>query len=402
MRPGWIVGFLCVAAAVPHGATAQQRVTLGEAVAAALAHGPRVRLATVDEAAARAAVLTARAWPNPTANLVYSKAVPSYHATIDQPLEFPWLRAARIRAARAGALGAAYRLEIERAAVRFSVDSAYVQAAAAAGLAALSARTAQEGAELVRVARIRRDAGDASDLDVDLAVVAQGGLVNAALTDSLDAVAALLRLQALMGLPSVAPQIVLADSLEMLAGEAPPGPAAVVVPLRIAAAELQVQSQRATLAQERAARIAAPGVMAGVEWHDPSQKGLLPTFGLSIPLPLFDRNRGPIATAQAGLLRAQTELETAQREGAAALAAAERDLHAARLRTERGRSLLEQARRVVALTIRGYREGAFPITTVIEAQRTARDTLRQQILDLAALRTATAALALAQLVGSMP
>lgn len=402
MRPGWIVGFLCVTAAAPLTAAAQLRVTLGEAVAIALANGPRVRLAVAEEAAARAALLTARAWPNPTASLTYSKAVPSYHVTIDQPLEFPWLRASRIRAARAGAAGAVYRLEMERAAVAFSVDSAYVHAAATARLAALSARTAQEGAELVWVARVRRDAGDASDLDVELAILTQGGLENTAMTDSLDAIAALLGLQAVMGLPSVAPLIVLADSLELLAAEPPPGPAAAVVSLRTAAAELQVDSQRAALAQERAARIPAPGVMVGVEWHDPSQKGALPTFGLSIPLPFFDRNRGPIAAAQAALVRAQTELEVARREGAAAVAAAQAGRDAARLRVQRNLALLEHARRAVDLTVRGYREGAFPITTVIDTQRTARDVLRQQVLDLEALRMATSGLARAQRVGSTP
>jgi cobalt-zinc-cadmium efflux system outer membrane protein len=391
--------------AIPAAGAAQQRVTLDQARAAALANGARLRLAAADEAAARADVLTARAFPNPTVTADYSKSAPQYHLTAEQPLEFPWLRSARIRAAQLGARGAAYRLEIERAAVRFAVDSAYVQAAAARELFALSARSEREGAELVRIARTRQEAGDASELDVELALVAQGGVESAALADSLAYVAAVLDLQALMGIPSAHPTIVPADSLESLPALAlaTSGEGAAAVPLSVAAAQANVQARTASVAMERANRWAAPSVMGGVEWHDPSgsEPGYLPTFGLSIPIPLWDRNRGGIATAQAQLQRAQAELEAAQREGAAAVAAAERSRAAAAVSVERGRALLEHAERVVALSTQGYREGAFPITTVIDARRAARDVLRQYVQDLAALRAAESAAALARIVGSV-
>jgi len=393
-----------VTLAAPAAGAAQQRVTLEQARAAALANGSRVRIAAADEALARADAVTARAFPNPTVAADYSKSPPQYHLTADQPLEFPWLRRARIRAAQAGALGARYRLEIEQAAVRFAVDSAYVQAAAGRELATLSARTAREGDELVRIARIRQQAGDASELDVELALVDQGGLQGAALADSLAAVAALLDLQAMMGIPSTHPTITLADSLASLPALAPAVPAAgVAAPLRTAAAQADVQARTASIAVERANRWAAPSVTGGVEWHDPTggEKGYLPTIGISIPVPLWDRNRGPIAAAQAGLLRAEAELEAAQREGAAALAAAERSRAAAAVSVERGRALLAHAERVVALSTRGYREGAFPITTVIDARRAARDVLRQYVQDLVALRAAESAAALARIVGSV-
>lgn len=390
--------------AAPVAGAAQQRVTLDQARAAALANGSRVRIAAADQALAQADAVTARAFPNPTVAAEYTKSAPQYHLTADQPLEFPWLRSARIRAAQAGALGARYRLEIERAAVRYAVDSAYVQAAAGRELAALSARTAREGDELVRIARVRQRAGDASELDVELALVDQGGLQGAALVDSLAAVAALLDLQALMGIPSAHPTIVLADSLASLPALAPHvlGDDDAAVPMRTAAAQADVQARTASIAVERASRWATPSVTGGVEWHDPTggEKGYLPMIGISVPVPLWDRNRGPIAAARAGLQRAEAELEAAQREGAAALAAAERSRAAAAVSVERGRALLAHAERVVALSTRGYREGAFPITTVIDARRAARNVLRQYVQDLAALRAAESAAALARIVGA--
>jgi cobalt-zinc-cadmium efflux system outer membrane protein len=406
MRGRISASFIALLLAVVSPAAGQQRVTLAEARAAALAHGSRVRLAEADSALARADLLTARAFPNPTASAEYTKSAPQYHLTAEQPLEFPWLRAARIRAARAGTLGARFRLELERAAVRFAVDSAYLQAAAARELAALSARSEREGTELVRIARVRQQAGDASELDVELALVAQGGLQGASLADSLAAVAALLDLQALMGIPSARPTIVLADSLGSLPALATPSSSLGegAIPLRSAVAEAEVRARSAALAMERANRWAAPSLTAGVEWHDPSggEPGYLPLLGISLPLPLWDRNRGPIAAAQAGLLRAQAELEAARREGDAALAAAERSRAAAQVSVERGRALLAHAERVVSLSTRGYQEGAFPITTVIDARRAARDVLRQDVQDLAALRAAESAAARARTEGSLP
>ncbi|HET6762989.1 MAG TPA: TolC family protein, partial [Longimicrobiaceae bacterium] len=231
------------------------------------------------------------------------------------------------------------------------------------------------------------------------------GLAGQALADSLAAVGALLDLQALMGMPGTAVTIALADSLGGIAsaegGGAGSSMAAVATPLRVAAAEADVRLQEAQLAQARAGRFATPSISAGVEWHDPTggEPGYLPTLGVAIPLPLWDRNAGPIAAARAGRARAAALLDAARRDAATALAAAERGRAAARVRAERDRAVLEHARRVVTMSARGYREGAFPLTTVLEAQRSARDAFRQYVQDLAALRQAGSAAALAATVG---
>jgi len=82
-------------------AWAQQPVTRDEAVAAALARGPLVALAAADTASARAGLVTAREFLNPIVSASYTKDVPQYHATLDVPLDFPWIRTARIGAAAA-------------------------------------------------------------------------------------------------------------------------------------------------------------------------------------------------------------------------------------------------------------------------------------------------------------
>ena len=59
---------------------------------AALDRGARLGVARADTAVASAALITARALPNPSLNASYSKSVPNYHVSVDIPIDFPMLR----------------------------------------------------------------------------------------------------------------------------------------------------------------------------------------------------------------------------------------------------------------------------------------------------------------------
>src|SRR6185312_8689609 len=120
----------------------------------------------------------------------------------------------------------------------------------------------------------------------------------------------------------------------------------------------------------------SPSLSLGVEYGDPSQTGLLPTFGIGVGLPLFDRNRGQIAQAEAERIRASAELTVAQVEA----------------RNEIAHGTRERANAVAAMALTAYREGASALPNVLEAQRSARDVLGQYIDDLAAAWIATAEL----------
>ncbi|MBX6365786.1 MAG: TolC family protein [Gemmatimonadetes bacterium] len=388
-------------AGLPAAAAAQRPVTMEEAVARALAVGPRMALARADSAAARAAVVTARAYPNPSLALDYTKDPPRRHVLLEQPLELPWVRSARIGAARSAAASAAYTLAAERAAVRYVVQAAYARAAAALEVRRLSARNARDGAELLRIARARERAGDASELDVALAAVTAGQLESDALADSAEADRALLDLQALMGLAADRIEIVLVDSLATLP-TAPP-PVVPARPLRVAAAEQELLSQRSQVSLARRSRVPSPSVRLGFDQGDPGgDNRVLPVLGISLPVPLFDRGRGAVAEAQARAARAQAALTQAERESAAARAEAERRRAAARARVERDRAIVQDAQRVTAMSLTAYREGAAPLANVLEAQRNARDALRQYVTDLAASREAEAAYLLAVSAGERP
>jgi outer membrane protein, heavy metal efflux system len=234
---------------------------------------------------------------------------------------------------------------------------------------------------------VRRDAGDGSELDVELATVSLGQLDNAAARDSIDAVAALLGVQALMGEPSEFPAIVLADTLE--AG-APPAAAPAGSQLLVAAAEEDLRQADQALTLERRLLFAAPSLALGWEQRDPTgaEPGVLPTVGIALPLPLFNQNRGTILLAQAQRDRAQAALTLARLEGAQQAAQARRELALALDRLKRSEQLVSSANRVAQLSLLAYREGASALPNVLEAQRTARETLAQYVDDVAAARNA--------------
>jgi cobalt-zinc-cadmium efflux system outer membrane protein len=164
----------------------------------------------------------------------------------------------------------------------------------------------------------------------------------------------------------------------------------------VAAAQKDVRSAEQSLALERRGIWSGLALQAGIETHDPtgSETGILPTFGLSIPLPLFSRNRGAIALAAASRDRARVELAAARRESAALIASARRELAAAAIRAARDRELVASADRVARMSLQAYAEGAYPLANVLEAERNARDVLAQLIDDSAALSGAAAALRL--------
>jgi len=390
----FVLGLTGVAAATP--LAAQQPVTRAQAVAAALSRGARAAFGRADTAVAAALLRTARLYPNPLLSATYTKDVPHYHVIADVPLDVPWLRSARIGTAASARDAARYGFAFERATIRFDVDTTYTRALAALARARLSRRTAGDADSLLKMAQLRREVGDVSDLDVRLAAVNAGQLENAAADDSLAAVEALLAVQLAMGLPAAAPTISLADSL------APPAldsadtvPAASAEPLPVAAAAASLRSRERALTLAHRSVLAAPSLQVGVEHGDPTGPGgLLPTVGLSLPVPLFNWNGGEVGQATAARDRAQANLEFVRRETGAELARAQRSLTLATARLERARRLLASADRVAAMSLQAYAEGAVALPNVLEAERNAREALTRYIDDVAAANNAAAALRL--------
>ena len=271
-------------------------------------------------------------------------------------------------------------------------DTTYTRALAAREHARLSRRNAQDADSLRRMAVVRRDAGDASNLDVELATVNAGQQANVAATDSLTYVSTLLDLQTIMGLIATQAEITPSDSLAVPTDVDGDGNVPVVSTLEVAAAQQTLNSSQLAATLQRRSVWGALSLIGGFDWGDSTNPGLLPVVGVSLPLPLFSRGRGPILQAEAELQRARAGLALAQAEGAARIARARRQRDIAMAKVGRDRMLLASANRVATMSLTAYREGQSSLPNVLEAQRNARDILGQYIDDVAAAWIATASL----------
>ena len=366
-------------------ALAQRPVTRSDAVESALSRGPRLAAARADTALAAAQLLSARLPADPALSVGYSKARPLYHVSVDLPFDFLGIRSARTAAAAAARRAAILRFDLARATVALDADTTYTRALAARAHSRLSATGAADAERLRAIAIQRRDAGDASELDVQLATLNEGQERSIAASDSLAVVAALLNLQSVMGLPSGSVQI---DPVDSLTGPVPPRSvtpdSAFPLALPVVAAAQQLNSARLGLAAQRRSVFAPFGLSAGFETGGSiDERGVLPTLGLTLPIPFLNRNRGGVAEAQAGLARAHAELDLARIESELAIGQAVRAQAMQLSRIERDRILVNGANQVAAMSLTSYKEGAAPLASVLEARRTSREVLARYIDDTA-------------------
>ena len=157
----------------------------------------------------------------------------------------------------------------------------------------------------------------------------------------------------------------------------------------VVAAQANVDAAELGIALQQRSVFVLPSLSVGVEWGDPTggEPGYLPLIGLSIPLPLFNRNQGPIAEARAERDKAVAQLTAARLEARQRLIEAVREREQLIARIDRDRDLVVRAQRVADKSLTAYREGASALPAVLEARRSAREVLGQYIDDLAALLT---------------
>ncbi len=210
---------------------------------------------------------------------------------------------------------------------------------------------------------------------------------NAALADSLVLVSSILDLQAIIGLPMDRVAVELADTLAFPSDTAT---RAVTTTLPVAAATASLESTDIAARLQRKSIWPMPSLTFGVEYDDPSAPGILPTIGVAFGFPLFDKNRGGIALAEAEQSRARAELALAVTESHAEIAHAQRELTNAIARVRRDRVVVDGANEVAAKSLTAYQEGAYPLASVLEAQRSVREVQRDYIDDVAAVAVAAA------------
>jgi len=347
-------------------------IDLPAAIRLALAQ-PGVRAAGHELAAAEAASAQAGRLPNPELQVLREGQEAGSRTTtvqLNQPLELGGKRQARVALARGALQLADSELRTRRLDVRADVIAGFHEAVVAErrkelaeALAALARRSAD-------VAGKRVAAGKVSPIDETKARLAALDAA-AELQQAAAALAvAKARLSALTGQPADA--LVLAQAPQELPAPEPLAAlrarAGEAGSIRRARGQLAVQEAQAQV--ERAARI--PDLTVSVGTQRDEQAGRRQTvLGLSLPLPLFNRNEDALRAALSRSDRARDELAAAETATAAALAAAHARYEAARNEAALLRQdVVPQALSAYELTLKGFEHGKFSFLDVLDAQRT--------------------------------
>lgn len=381
---------------------------LRDALAAALLGNPLLAARSYEVRAREAAVLQAGRLPNPTLSTEVEdlfgsdelSGVRESQTTIQlgQLLELGGKRAARVRLATARRRLAGFDYETARIAVFTETTDAFVEVLAAQERLRLADEALVVARSVHDVAERRVSAGLASPAEeirarvaVDAAGVerehADHELENARTTLAGSWGGTEARFERAEGDLADLPAPPALAELERRALESPP--------LARWAAELE--SRDAALARERSQRIPDVTLAAGPRYRAGLDETAL-VVGMSLPLPVWDRNRDAIVEARHRRARAARERRAAEVRVAAAVRTALTSLRAS---TEEARMLEERVLpgidRALAVLRRGYERGRHSQLEVLESART-RLAAREQRLR-ALVEAHHAALRLERLTG---
>lgn len=362
-------------------------ITLKAALELAFRASPELSVARRELDAIEATIIQARLHPNPeiaTSIEDTRRATRSTTVQLNQPIELGGKRAARINAAERGRDGASVELDAKRAEIRATVVAAFFDVL----IAQERLRLAQASVELAQrastAASRRVAAGKVSPVEETRARVAEAG-VRIELTGAISELnTARKRLASTWG--NTSPLFERADGdLDAL----PPLPALADLQSRLATspgllrAKIEVDRRQALMEIERSRRVPDLTVSLGAKRNE--ELGLTQAIlGISIPIPVFNRNQGNLLEAQHRTNKARDELSAGGVRLSNELALAYERLNTARQETESlRRDILPGAQSAYDAATKGFEMGKFSFLEVLDAQRTSFQAQSQYLRALA-------------------
>lgn len=360
---------------------AQSVYSLDELLIFAESANPSLAVARGQQGAARAALDSASAYPNPELELSsgrYQARIEGVRggavegATLSQAIELPTLRGERQRAATSGLEGADAALEAVSIGLRAQVRQAYFEVLRRNEESAIAEESRQLLEQIRNRVKVKVEVGEAPRYEL---IKAEAELLNAASAGAaarlrVDEAKAVLRalsggklpwsFELAKGVPNLAPTPALEQLRQGMLASHPS--------LRQARAE--TARAQARVAQERALGVPQPTLRAGYE-RDPETRQW--RVGVSLPLPVWNQRQGPIGEAvgalhQAEALERQQELMLTQElEGAHA-----RLQIALRQQEAVVGGLMKEAQAALLVAEAAYRFGERGILDYLDAQRTLR------------------------------
>ncbi|TCS71957.1 cobalt-zinc-cadmium efflux system outer membrane protein [Sulfuritortus calidifontis] len=349
-------------------------LTLQKAVALALEANLDLTVAQREIEAVEGQVIQGRVRPNP--ELAYSledQRTPTrtQSVQINLPIELGGKRAARIAAAERGRDVAVEELNTRRVEIRAAVVAAFFETLAAQERAALAQASVDLAKRATDAVAKRVAAGKVSPVEETKARVAEAGVrVELAQAQS-EQRNARARLASLLG--ANPPRFTLVSgNVE----ELPAVPSLDNVQQRLSTSptlrrmQLEVERRRSLVDVERSKRIPDVTFSLGVKRPTELQRNQL-LFGVSVPLPLFDRNQGNLLEALKREDKARDELQALNIRVSTDVLQARERLESIRREVDvLQQDVLPGAKSAYDAATVGFENGKFNFLEVLDAQRT--------------------------------
>jgi cobalt-zinc-cadmium efflux system outer membrane protein len=297
-------------------------------------------------------------------------------AAVTQLMEIGGKRRARKDSAAAGLRSAEARLADARRTLDSGVTQAYVAVLVAEEKKQILTDSATSLRKEASIAEARQHAGEISLADKSQIEIAADRLELDAASAEADAHNAAVTLETLLGERHPQGAVRLSDSLQPLA-DMNPGSTNLGTALAqrpdIRAAESARTKAGADLRLQKAMRIPDPTFLGQYEHEPPDQPNTV-GFGVSFPLPLWNRNRGNITAAQAALEQTDVLLGKLQAQAVAEIVSADTSYTSALSRWHRYREQLVPKSRQIRDTVAfAYEKGGASLLDLLSAQRNDND-----------------------------
>ena len=371
LPPGHVVGERAPQAAA--AATAEP-LSLAKAIELALEGNPEVAAAKRQLEATEGQVLQGRSRPNP--ELAYSledtrSKTRTQSWQLNLPVELGGKRAARTKAAEKTREQAQAQLAELQATVRANVAAAYFDVLTAQERLVLARDSAALAKSSTDTVSKRVAAGKVSPVEESKARVAEAGVRVELAQAASEQRNALSRLFALLGRID-APYTVLEGKAENL----PSVPSLVDLQPLIASspgvvlARIEVDRRKALTDLEQSKRVPDVTVSVGMQRSNETQRNVL-LFGVSVPLPVFDRNQGNLLEALKLEDKARDELQAATVRLHSEVAQARERLSTITAEVQSlQQEVLPGAKSAYDAATIGFENGKFNFLEVLDAQRT--------------------------------
>jgi cobalt-zinc-cadmium efflux system outer membrane protein len=390
----WVVSAMAAPSAWGKTVEPAAPLSLQSAVELALSANPEASAASLEVDAYDGAILQAQARPNPEIAALMEDTRSASRITtlqINQPIELGGKRAARVEAASRSRDVATVELASKRAEIRAGVVTAFFDVLIAQERRQLAQSLAELAQRASGAAQRRVLAGRISPVEETRAKVAEANIRIELMQAESELASARKRLAAIWGNPSPQFERALGD-IESL----PALPALTDFQARLAHAPLMQRARaeierRQALAELERSR-AVPDVTVSLGARRNEELGLNQAIlGVSIPLPVFDRNQGNLLEAMRRTDKARDELIATEFQLFGELAQTHQRLASARSEVETLRQdIMPGAQGAFDASARGFELGKFSFLDVLDAQRTLFQAKSQYLRALAEAHRAAA------------